>query len=229
MSLLTKSLLFGALALSAAARGGKRGRNNNNQDGGSEVAAGAGNVAGRLRARFGGRAQPDESDQVQFIGAVETGSFFRGDRGDRGDRGGRGGRGRGGRGGHRGSGLIALEKLAACEDDILLACSLEFNFDMDELQAELTDFEAAREAAKGEMAAWLESSMEGDRPEKPELSSDLKDNLKAIRQCLHDVVEDTLSEDSECAAALTHPKPEDEVVEEPEPVEETAADSELAK
>lgn len=206
MSLFTKTLLFGALALGTAeARGGGR------------------------QTRFG-RVQSAESDQVKS----SRGRFGRGADADAeaavpsasSDRGSR--KGRGGSKGSKGSCVIALEKIQACEDDLLLACSLEFTFDMDDLQDDLADFEADREAAKEDMAAWLESSMEGEKPTKPELTSELKGNLKAIRKCLHDVVKDTLSEDSECAAALTHTKPEDEVVEEPGPVEETA-DSELAK
>ena len=240
MSFVSKSLLFSAVLFGAAeARGGMRGRNQNNIQG----------AAARFAARFG-QAQPAEANQAESVEfgigarAARGGRGGRGGRGAdedadadadaeaegrRGGRGGRGGRGRrGGKHGRKGPGLIALDKIEACEDELLLACSLEFAFDMDELQAELAVHEEAREAAKEDMMAWLESSMEGEKPTKPELSSELKTNLKAIRQCLHDVVKDTLSEDSECATALTHPKPEDEVVEEPGP-EEELAEAALAK
>ncbi len=50
--------------------------------------------------------------------------------------------------------------------------------------------------------------MEGEKPAKPELPSNLLENLKAVRACLHDVVKDTLFEDSMCAAAITHQKPD---------------------
>ena len=217
MSIVTKTLIFGALLLGAAdARRSRFGQRNGVSSAPAAatqetiVSRNAGIAAEARRGGRGGRSSRDgrggffgrNDDLIDEDSSEEAQSW--------------GGRGRG-RGGRGKGGLIALEKIEACEADILLTCSLEFDFDLDALKQDLAGWEAAKEAAKEEFLAT------GEKPQLEQLLPETVSMLKAVRECLHEQVKDTLEEGSACLAAITKPTKDedaDEEVTEEEVVEE---------
>jgi hypothetical protein len=62
------------------------------------------------------------------------------------------GRGRGKGKGKGKGGIVALEKIEACQEDIVLTCALDFDFDLSDLTDRLAEIGAAKEAAREQKA-----------------------------------------------------------------------------
>jgi len=138
-----------------------------------------------------------------------------------------GGRGAGGKKQHGKMGVKLLETIEACEDDIVMTCSLDFDFELDDLKARLEEKQAAAEEKKEEMReehearhaalvkacpalveecgvpTELPGRVEGERPD----NNQLKEALDCIKSKMK---EDPTGIEESCSAHLEEMKAERE-------------------
>jgi len=132
-------------------------------------------------------------------------------------------------------GVAVLEKIEACEDEIILTCSLDFDFELDDLKSSLETLAAAKEEARAEHQAEREEKhaalvkacpvlvnecglpLEVPVPVEGELPD--REAMKAIKKALKCVVSAPLEDEDEvCASFLGDMQEERQNAREEKPV-----------